>query len=723
MTATSADDHRTSVRAAVVLALLAVLRLLLPFTPDRFFDVDPASVSGPFPALGPGGSMLVDAVILVVAGSALTRLVRRGPGIDPLLVVLGLLPLPIILWHARVDVLQAWRGFDWFAAAVLGVTLAHLVRVPTARRAVVAILVGGIAAMGVRGGWQVFGEHADTVAYFDAHRDEVLAARGWTADSAAALAFERRLRQPEATGWIGFSNVFSGLAGAGAILLLATLAAWRVRRRGSVEAGGPVLLGLVGVGLAILIGLNGSKGAIVACGLALPVAVLALGPWSDAEPRRLARLAIAASIVALLAIAGRGLLPEDALGDRSLLFRWHYAQGATSILAEQPVVGVGPDGFQDAYLRHKPLRSPENVASAHSVAIDWVASLGVVGLAWLALAVAIVLRRSEDASELRMTSDSPSFGIGTVGVAVAGVVMVLFAQAVIEAPGDGGAIGVRLAAASVGALIGVAMFGLLETLDARTVRCVAIAATTVVLVQAQIEMLFWQPGSVAICWALLAVAGDATPRSTSLGRLAGPIVLGTGVIAAVLGSGELKEARRAELALTPLFDASEQPGGASAEVRRAVATGISSLSTDEVWWDDRVIRGAIDQFMAAGSDDDLRQAMVLTERWCERRPGPQSWSTRASVLQVAAARELADSEVTLEALDVAIAFDPTDPRRWIDRAEVLVELGRREDAEAAIDEARRLDAARELDPLMQLSARDRSRLERLEAALAQEPRP
>ena len=223
-----------------------------------------------------------------------------------------------------------------------------------------------------------------------------------------------------------------------------------------------------------------------------------------------------------------------------------------------------------------------------------------------------------------------------------------------------------------GALIGVAMFGLLETLDARTVRRVAIAAAAVVLVQGQIEMLFWQPGSVAICWALLAVAGDATPRSTSLGRLAGPIVLGTGVIAAVLGSGELKEARRAGLALEPLFDASEQPGGASAEVRRGVATGISSLSADEVWWDDRVIRGAIDQLMAAGSDDDLRQAMVLTERWCERRPGPQSWSTRASVLQVAAARDLVDPTAVLGAIGAASSFDPTDPRRWIDLAEVLV---------------------------------------------------
>ncbi len=722
MTATVGDDDRGSCRAAVLLASLAVLRLLLPYTPDRFFDVDPASVPGPFPALGPGGSMLLDAVILVVAGSALTRLMRRGPGVDPVLVVLGLLPLPVVLWHARHDVLQAWRGFDWFAAAALGVALAHLVRVPASRRAVVAILLGGIAAMGVRGGWQVVVEHADTVAYFDAHRDEVLASRGWTTDSAAALAFERRLRQPEATGWIGFSNVFSGLAAAGALLLLGTLAAWRVRRRGSVEAGGPVVVGLVGVGLLMLVGLNGSKGAIVACGLAVPIGVLAVGPWSDADPRRLGRLALAAGGIALLAIAVRGLLPEDTLGDRSLLFRWHYAQGATSIVAEHPVVGVGPDGFQDAYLRHKPPRSPENVASAHGMAIDWLASLGVTGLAWLALAVVIVVRRQDEASS--RTVSEPSFGrLGVVGGAAAIACVVLVVQAIVEAPGEGGAIAVRLAAVSIGALVGVACVGLLEDLDGRMLRRVAMASAAIVLAQGQIEMLVWQPGSVAMCWALLAVAGDAVPGRASVGRLAGPVILGAGVIAAVLGMGELKEARRTETALAPLFGAGDRPGGASPADRRAIAAGIAGLWTDDRWWDDRVVRGAIDLFMTAGSDEDVRKALVLAERWCGRRPGPASWSTRASVLRAAADRGLAEPELALESLEVAIAFDPTEPRHRLERAGLLVELGRFDEARAAIDSAVRLDAARSLDPLTRLGERDRSRLEGLEASIAQEPRP
>ena len=45
---------------AMLIAGLGSLRLLLPFAPDRLFDVDPASVAGPFPAVGSAGSLLLD---------------------------------------------------------------------------------------------------------------------------------------------------------------------------------------------------------------------------------------------------------------------------------------------------------------------------------------------------------------------------------------------------------------------------------------------------------------------------------------------------------------------------------------------------------------------------------------------------------------------------------------------------------------------------------------
>lgn len=722
----SATDHPV---AAILLAGLAVLRLLLPWTPDRFFDVDPASVPGPFPAGGPGLSMLLDAAILVVAGGVLIRFVRRGPGLDPWLSLPAILPVIVVLWHGRTDVLQAWRGLDWFAATMLGVAMAHLVRAPSSRRLVVAIVLGGIAAMGIRGGWQVVVEHPDTVAYFEAHRAEILAARGWTADSAAALAFERRLRQPEATGWIGFSNVFSGLAAAASVLLIGGLAAWRVVRPVGAEAGGPVLVGLAGVGLAVLVGLNGSKGAVAAALLAVLVLGVVLGPGRDLEPRRLGLVVVGAGLLAIVAVLVRGLVPEDAFGDRSLLFRWHYLQGAWSMVAAHPVVGVGPDGFQDSYLLHRPLRSPEAVASAHGMVADWTASLGVLGVAWAVVAGVMLARDDADEAASSGSVSTPSM-VTRVGVTVAIVFTVLLAQAFVERPAEGGAVAVRIAAATLGGLLGMVAYGLLESLDGRTVRRLALAAGIIVIVQGQIEMLFWQPGSIAVCWALVAAAGSARPARVRGVEAVGPITLGVAVIAGVLAMGDLEDAARAERALSPLHGAIARDGVVDPALRRGIAMPLSSLSADETWWDDRVIRGSIDLLMAAGADDDVRHADLLTERWTQRRPGPMSWNIRASVLREATRRGLVEPSTTLEAVAVAIGFDPTEPRRRLELAELLVELGRCDEAVAAIAEARRLDEAHDLDPLVRFGDRDLARLDAVlsacgagRASEVQEPRP
>src|SRR5690606_14992553 len=94
--------------------------------------------------------------------------------------------------------------------------------------------------------------------------------------------------------------------------------------------------------------------------------------------------ALAAVILPLAAIALRGLLGER-LGELSLLFRSFYLRGAIAIIADHPLLGVGPAGFKDAYMLAKPAIAPEDVTSAHSVLFDLGATLGLAGLAWIAL--------------------------------------------------------------------------------------------------------------------------------------------------------------------------------------------------------------------------------------------------------------------------------------------------------------------------------------------------
>jgi tetratricopeptide (TPR) repeat protein len=62
------------------------------------------------------------------------------------------------------------------------------------------------------------------------------------------------------------------------------------------------------------------------------------------------------------------------------------------MLSEPPLLGVGPGGFQQAYLSHKPPENPEEVADPHNVFIAYTATLGLGGLAWSILLIGLLGR-------------------------------------------------------------------------------------------------------------------------------------------------------------------------------------------------------------------------------------------------------------------------------------------------------------------------------------------
>ena len=719
--AASAD---TDLRLGFLLTAVVLLRLLLPIAPDRIFDVDPGQVSGPMSAIGPTGSTLLD--VLLIGLSAITFWsVGRRRGLDFKLVLLLCLPLPVLVWNSSGDLLQTWRAIDWFAAATTGVALAHLVADRRVRVVVLAMLLGGIVVMACRGVHQVVVEHADTVAFFDANRADILATRGWLEESPAALAFERRLRQPEATGWIGFSNIFSGFAAAGCIGLVGALV---VSRRRGHEAGGPVLLGLAAVMLAVLVGVNGSKGAIAAGTLGLIAVLVLFGPFGSRFRARPGPIIVAAGVVAFLAILLRGLLPEAFLGDRSLLFRWHYLQGAWGMFTSSPLVGVGPDGFQDAYLQFKPVRSPEDVASAHSMTVDWLASIGVVAIAWIMAAVRLVLPSAESSAEDHASTSSGFRWTGRRRVAVVMVGLGIFAiQCFVESPLEVDGVLLRIGAVAMGIFVAAVVIGLLADVPESLVRAVAVAAAVVIAAQAQIEMLFWQSGSVAFCWAFLAVAGgagpiDGRPTSNSKSPIRVPIVttcfvglaIGSAVVAVRMGFSEA-QAGRSVVGLHRMLD-DDRPAPSASDRRIAALALSAGVVEDGRWNDERRVRGAIEQFMAAGEPEDVAEALRIADAWFAARPGPASSAVRASVLQVVANASV-ESEAdqrALAAIDDAIEFDPRDPIWRVVRAERLVDLDRCEEAMLAVASSRTLDAQRELDPLVRLGPIELERLDALE---------
>ena len=715
------DSIGTDLWLAVLLAATVVLRLLLPITPDRIFDVDPGQVAGPMSAMGPAAATLLDALLIGLSAITFWSVGRRR-GIDLKLIVLLTLPLPVLAWHSDGDFLQTWRALDWFAAATTGVALGHLVAVRRVRVVVLAMLLGGIVVMAGRGVHQVAIEHAETVSFFDANQADILAARGWLEDSPAALAFERRLRQPEATGWIGFSNIFSGCAAAGCIGLLSVVV---VSRRRGHEAGGLVLLGLAALTMAVLVGVNGSKGAIAAGALGLIVMWLLFGSFGSKFRARPGVIILAASVAAFFAVLLRGWLPESFLGDRSLLFRWHYFQGAWGMLTSSPLVGVGPDGFQDAYLQLKPPRSPEDVASAHSMGVDWLASMGVVGIAWIIAACRLILQPTDST-----TDDEPPVTAGFVWTASWRIAVVvgglgLFAiQWFVESPLEVDGVLLRVVAITMGIFVGVVVVGLLADVSGSMVRAVAVAAAVVIAAQAQIEMLFWQSGSAAFCWAFLAVAGGArsirgTTRSNLRSSIRIPIVAACFALLAIVSLFaalriEISDAqvRRSVADLHRTLD-DDRPLP-SASDRRVAALGLSAgIVEDGDWNDDRRIRGAIQQFMAAGEPADVGEALRIADAWSTARPGPLSTAVRASIRQVLASgsADAESDEKALVAIDAAIAFDPWDPAWRIARAERLADLQRCDEAMLAVAAARMLDEQRALDPIVRLGTEERRRLD------------
>lgn len=349
----------------------AFVRAVCRAEPFPWWESDPYAFGPPIVGLTPVWALAVNAV--VIAGSAIVLACgRRGlGGVGSWLAAAGLL---VIGYHAVVDMETVGPGAD-LAAGVCGMVAAW---VACATAGVTRVVVGVCLGFGVMlaavGAQQVYVEHPATIASFEETKEAFYAARGWDPGGPEALMYEERLSHPNPTGAFGLTNVFATFAGAAFVGLLALVFAkgWSVWGRLAVGAG--VLLS----GWALVA--TGSKGGIGAAVLA-GVAVLAV---SRVKPAWIGRAVVLAAAGVIVAVAARGVI-GDGLGEKSLLFRAQYQVGAAAVVAESPVVGVGAGSFQDAYTRLKPAGAVEDVTSTHSVWLDWVAMLGLGGVALVVL--------------------------------------------------------------------------------------------------------------------------------------------------------------------------------------------------------------------------------------------------------------------------------------------------------------------------------------------------
>ena len=168
---------------------------------------------------------------------------------------------------------------------------------------------------------------------------------------------------------LGYANGLGGLAALGIALAVGLLGRQLV------------LLAAVVVPLVITLVLTGSRAAMIA---ALVGATVAAGfGWGSPRAARVV-VAVAAAGLALALVLPAGSLADDLAphaGPRA--WYWHVAWGEA---AESPVVGRGAGTFALSWAAEQPV--PESARDAHSLYLETLAELGLVGLALLALALA-----------------------------------------------------------------------------------------------------------------------------------------------------------------------------------------------------------------------------------------------------------------------------------------------------------------------------------------------
>lgn len=739
--------------ACVAIAAIACGQALVAHPPSLWFDVDPAADPNPFAGIAPSTGLLLDSLSVALAAIAIVA-VRRG--VDrvgaALAVLAGLGALPVA-WHAVNGADDAWRGLQWTAgiagAAAIAVSMRAmpLPRARVVRAVALGILAAAAVPVAVRGGYQLWREHPAMVAEYRAHKAEILAARGWQDGTPQVLTYERRLSQPEATAWFGLSNVASGMLAAGALLLAGSALALR-----RVRPVGAFLLGAASAGCLAVVAANGSKGAVGALAIGGAFAAWCAVRSPGGRARVVACAALLAALLAAVAVRGR---VGESSAERSLLFRAHYAQAAAQVALEHPVAGVGPAGFGDAYLLARPERSPEEVQSAHAAWADWLASLGAGGAAWIAALGALVALAAAGSVD---RGDAPRDGANawTRGPLVAALAVLV--AGVLAVPPEAGAIddhsllmrvlAALLAASVAGAVVRASLLG------GRVWSASLAGAALLLALHAQVEMTLWWPGSVAWVAAVLGVAAfDPSARILPSRAAAAAAVAGAAMLAApaVVGLGSVDRARSAErtvedaalpLALFARARAGENlPRVMDLDDARFQAAAAMLADRDDPWLvRPALVAAALEQAAAsvAGMPADAsiesrsarcRQALGLAVVGFGPRSGERVASAAGLLAEAVLAqpRECADrawlEEFAVQCAQRQVDLDPRSVRGWTRLAEAHLRAGR---AAVAQDAARRALAADDsfaLDPLRQLPAAERARLEALAGGEVISPAP
>ena len=337
--------------------------------------------------------------------------------------------------------------------------------------------------------------------------------------------------------WLWRDRVHGALLALAAVLPASALAAWAFSRPALVDDGYPRADRVADgawFGLLLLVG---------GCVVALAALRLRRRPLSPAACRIVARALAGLAVVAVLAaaagtIANAGKIADEFRGGevtnspdrfRSLSSnnRLEWWGEARDIFRADPLVGAGANTFEVARKRYRETASP--VTQPHSVPLQFLAGLGVVGLALFAALVAAAAAAA--ARALRRLEDGERDAAAALSVALA----LWLAHALVDYDWDFVAVtGPAFFAAGALAAAGRPSRGAARPLVALAAAALAVAAALSVVTPWLAERSVRDVGA-AIDRGDLSAAGDSARRARSLDPLS---------LAPLLALARVEEARR-----------------------------------------------------------------------------------------------------------------------------------------------------------------------------------
>ncbi len=740
-----AHDHVNGLRGKLIelSALLMLVPVMLPlavvFTRALYFHVDPRSLAPyeviPEISFGPAGSMWLAVASVLIAAWVLAVSLWAGAKVRWGACILFTVGAVSCLIHMPGHLESRLHGGAWIAAASLGLAVAHLGRFARAKRLILAGLIALTLPLFLQAAWYAYVEHPATVETFHSTESQALAARGFEPGSAEHTKYVTRLEGRDVIGAVGMSNVLGSIVATLTVLAL-------VAGVGGLRSKATLVRVLLGGG-ALLIGgwtlvLTQSKGAVLAFCAVLGLGVCVLGAkWLGGKWRRLIPTCCMLLVIAgITAVLVRGALgpPDTFEGERSLLFRFHYWQGAARLLQDQPsriVLGVGPAAFKQNYEAVRNPISPEVVTSTHNVLVDFAVMLGLGGCAWGVLLLWWLWRAGvgvccDGGDEFATSSRAPPVISRAPPVRLFALLgsIVFGIQLFVQYPGLYAPTAILWLVGTLG-FIGLSAYVVYPLVSGSPawVNLGAMLAAALVLLHAQIEMTFFWDSSVAFVWVIVGLASacssDRAPAAATKSR---PVrylpAVGLLALTFVLAFAHAEPVARHQARLASASAALSQSGLRTAIAELDQAALIIGNDPTTLRWQVQLRQDAASALFANARPDEAQAVLEQVQAVLDR--AERSGLTGLGAARRRGASFLGGYQITSDRawlrraempLRRAVELSPSGLNDHIRLADTLWQLGAFDAAEDLYRKALKISDGFYLDPQMRLPKPERRRIE------------